>query len=229
MTLVMRCILLLSVLCSGLAVRSQKVIKQAVVKSILYTQFVGSDAKPTEVELTTWFKSPNLKVFQKNEYANNTVYIDRVTEKITTLYETMGKKIGFFIFDSTNEAKQKIWDSIEVVYIDSSRNINNFMCKEAIMKFPKVMRQKDVEVWYDPDFVFDDRNMGLNIYGINKIHGAAISFRALAANNMMVEYKITSVDTATLIDDNLFQIPDGFDIRTAKAFQAYMNKLRATN
>ena len=229
MNLVMRSVLLLFILSAGSEVRSQKLIRQAVVKSMLYTQFVGSDAKPVEVELTTWLKSPNLKVFQQNENANNSVYVDRVTEKITTLYETMGKKIGFFIYDSTNEAKQKIWDSIEVVYVDSSRNINNFMCKEAILKYPKRVHQKDVEIWYDPDFVFDDRNMGLNIYGVNKVHGATISFKALAANNMMVEYKITSIDTGTVIDDNLFQVPDGFDIRTARAFQAYMNKLRAAN
>jgi len=213
----------------GMAGRPQKLIKEATVQSVLYTSFLNSDSKPTEVELTTWLKGPNLKVFQKSEYANNSVYIDRTTEKIVTLYETMGKKIGFFIYDSLNSAKQKIWDSIEVVYIDSGRTINNFRCKEAILKFPPALHQKDVEIWYDPDFVFGDRNMGLNIFGVNKIPGAAISFKAMAANNMLVEYKIASIDTATEIDDNLFRIPDGFDIRTPQAFQAYMNKLRAGN
>lgn len=212
----------------GMVAESQRVIKEAIVKSTIYTSVANSEEK-VEVDLTTWLKSPKLKVFQKSAYADNSVYIDRTNEKIVTLYETMGKKIGFFIYDSLNPAKQRIWDSVEVTYIDSSRNINNFNCKEAILKYPRSTRQKDVEIWYDPDFVFDDRNMGLNIYGANKIHGAVLSFKTPAANNLIVEYKITSIDTATAIESKLFEIPTGFEIKTPREFQIYMNKLRTTN
>jgi hypothetical protein len=209
---------------SSTLVLSQQLIKEGVVKSQIVTVVPGSTDPIPPILMTSWLKGSKLKVSQKNEYANNSIYYDRKDGRVVTLYEIMGKKIGFYVYDTMNSYKRKMLDSVVVTLMDSSQVINDFNCKMAILQYPKSLKQNDVEVWYCKDVRFNDENMGLTVLGLSKLDGATISFKTVSQNNLQVKYEVTGIDTSSSIEDKEFVIPREYEVMTVLKFQLYMNQ-----
>jgi hypothetical protein len=204
-------------------VNSQKTIKEATVYSKVVSTSSIIDAPPVISFITTWYKGPNLKITTKNLYSENSAYIDRVSQKTISLYEIAGRKIGFYATDTLSSKAKMLLNNVQVNFdFDTIASINGFSCRKAMLMYPEELDLKPVEVWYSPDFRFSDRNLGVNVFAVEKIPGAIISFRVYS-REVIVDYQVLSIDCAATIAPDLFKIPKDYEIVSAAEFR---NKIK---
>lgn len=205
--------------------KAQKIISQAIVQSEIVTDDIVNSTSIPKVEMTTWIKGNNLKITSKNEYSETYIFIDRGNEKIVSLFEIMGKKIGFFVYDTSQVNRKYIADSTTIKYLDSSLVINGFPCKKAIFSYAKSLNTPDVEVWYSTEYKFKDRNLGLNVLGLEQLQNAIISFKTLSNNNnFLVTYEVKKIEQQPKLDDSIFVIPKTYEIKTYDEFSKIMSR-----
>jgi hypothetical protein len=145
----------------------------------------GGFSMPRDIETnTTTTFSPNfMKTESMSDFGHNTVIVDRVNKKTTTLIEAMGRKTGFYSTDADAEAQRARQDSMrnarrdslaalgitfrdnkpELIYSDETKKISGYTCKKVTIKTTQQNGQvNESVVWYNPEFKISPKSSAPN-------------------------------------------------------------------
>ena len=145
----------------------------------------GGFSMPRDMETnTTMTYTPNfMKTESMSDFGHNTVIVDRVNKKTTTLIEAMGRKTGFYSTDADAEAQRARQDSIrnarrdslaalgisfrdnkpELIYSDETKKISGYTCKKVTIKTTGQNGQvSESVIWYNPDFKISAKSSAPN-------------------------------------------------------------------
>lgn len=198
-------------------------VPEATVKTSLTISMGGQTVQ--ETQMTTYLKDKKLRITVVSNTAKNEIFLDRTTNKMVSLYEILGKKLGFYLYDTNFVAKERVSKAVTIVKSDSTKSINGFNCNLLTLHYDSTLKMKDVTVWYNPELKFTDPTMGLNIPGIDKVNGVPVLVISEAPNGMKTTYTLLSIDRKTKLSSKLFVIPKGYSITTQEEFQKAVQKM----
>lgn len=185
-----------------------------------------------EIKAKLFFKNGMTKMETDMGFGANQVIYDSKTKTTTTLFEMMGQKMGFY----TNEEEikkmmaadtgrrmqqqQPFTPEVFIEYLNDTKKIAGLDCKKAIIRYT-TRRGEDMaqEVWYSPDFKMDENiQMGevlrmANVPGLQKLKGFPMEFLMKRPNGSTSHYMVTKVDLKAKVDDKVFAIPKGYDVK----------------
>lgn len=119
----------------------------------------------------------------------------------------------------------------EVEYINETKKIAGYTCKKAILKSKNQRGEiNSTIVWYCPDFKMAEgfslgggtgRGMmamaGVN--GLDQIEGFPMEYQMERNNGMKMHMTVTKVQLDAVIEDKVFEIPKGYDIKPMSEMQ----------
>jgi GLPGLI family protein len=135
----------------------------------------------------------------------------------------------------------------EIVATNETKKIAGYNCKKAIIKTKS--RQGEVNetiVWYTPDFKMAQgypvagntgggfgRGMrgqrgGFGIAGLDKIDGFIMGYDVSRSNGFEMHMEVTKAELDPAIDDKIFEIPKGYDIKPLSEMQEQFRGVRIT-
>ncbi len=188
-----------------------------------------------EIKSKMFFKNGMTKIESDMGMGTNQVIIDSKTKITTTLFEAMGRKMGFTTSDSAMQQminsngrdsgrqqriQQQFNPEVFIEYLSETKKIAGMECKKAVIRFKN--RKGDEEqqiVWYSPEFILGEgfrvRDMMrmANIPGLNKLKGFPMEFETTRQNGAKVHYQVTKVDLNAKVDDKTFVIPKDYDVK----------------
>jgi Domain of unknown function (DUF4412) len=120
-----------------------------------------------------------------------------------------------------------------IEYIDETKKIAGYTCKKAIVKTRDQRGETNATtVWYCPDFKIAQSMpsgggggmmgrgmmmMGMN--GLDQLEGYPMEIQMERSNGMKVHTVVTSVKLDAGIEDKVFEIPKGYDLKPLKDMQ----------
>jgi hypothetical protein len=113
----------------------------------------------------------------------------------------------------------------QIEYTEETKKIAGYVCKKAIIKSPGQRGQPSTtEVWYCPEFKLaggspsgggGGRGMmamaGVN--GLDQLEGFPMEYRIERGNGMKMHMQVTKVQLDASIDDRIFEIPKGYELK----------------
>ena len=121
----------------------------------------------------------------------------------------------------------------EIEYTNETKKIAGYTCKKAIIKSKNQRGEvNSTIVWYCPDFKMAEgfsfgggggggRGMmsmaGVN--GLDQIEGFPMEYQIERTNGMKMHMMVTKVQLDPVIEDKIFEIPKGYDIKPMKDMQ----------
>ncbi|MBY0478784.1 MAG: hypothetical protein K2Q24_14140 [Chitinophagaceae bacterium] len=184
-----------------------------------------------ETKAKIFFKNGMTKIESDMGMGTSQMIVDSKTKTTTTLFEAMGRKMGFY---STDDEMQKMMNGRDsgrqrtqqftpetfIEYLSETKKIAGMVCNKAIIRY-KNRKDEEVQqtVWYSPEFVLGEgfrmRDMMriASIPGLNKLKGFPMEFETTRPNGAKVFYQVTKVDLNAKIDDKVFVIPKDYDVK----------------
>ena len=207
----------------SLSLYSQKVLNNGEVKSVLSTKLANGMVVETNIQ--TDILNNDFRIIVSSSNGNSTVI--KKENRTTSFSTVMGKKIGFYLIDTTSASSKTEPDSsFKLTLLDSSKVLNGYNCKKATISYLKNNDPRnDVQVWYCPDFVFTNKYLGINVQGIDQIPGFPLNFSTSMKNGMSVSYFVTSVDTSVLIDQKNLVVPKEYAIYSFDKYKEEVSKM----
>lgn len=186
-----------------------------------------------EIKSKMFFKNGMTKIESDMGMGTNQVIIDSKTKITTTLFEAMGRKMGFTSSDSAMQQMMNNQDSgrqrirpqqfnpeVFIEYLSETKKIAGMECKKALIRYKNRSGAEEQQiVWYSPEFVLGegfsmrDMNRMANIPGLNKLKGFPMEFETTRQNGAKVHYQVTKVDLNAKVDDKTFLIPKDYDVK----------------
>lgn len=234
-------------------VQAQQVVNEATVQMKIETTSPTNDATPPvtndgegrvmmrfgegEIKSKLLFKNGMTKIESDMGMGVSQMIIDSKEKKTTTLFEAMGRKMGFYTTDadmqrmiaggpgadSTRQQRmpQPFSPEVFIEYLSDVKKIAGMECKKALIRY-KDRRGQEVqqEVWYSPAFMFGegfrirDVMRMANIPGLEKLKGFPMEFEMVRQNGAKVHYQVTKVDLNAKVDDKIFLIPKDYDVKS---------------
>ena len=228
---------------------AQQVVNEAVIQMKIETTNPNSDGGPPvsndgegrvmvrigdgEMKSKMYFKNGMTKVETDMGMGLNQVIIDSKEKKTTTLFEAMGRKMGFYTTEGDMQRMMAGADSgrqqriqqpfapeVFVEYLSETKKIAGMECKKALLRY-KDRRGEEVqqEVWYTPEFVLGegfkirDVMRMANVPGLEKIKGFPMEFQLTRQNGAKVHYQVSKVELNAKVDDKVFLIPKDYDVK----------------
>ncbi|MEJ8840758.1 hypothetical protein WG954_00090 [Lacibacter sp. H375] len=229
---------------------AQQVVNEAVIQMKTETTNPNADGGPPvandgegrvmvrigegEIRSKMFFKNGMTKIESDMGMGTNQVIIDSKEKKTTTLFEAMGRKMGFYTTEADMQRMMASADSgrpqqqrvqqfnpeVFIEYLSETKKIAGMECKKALIRY-KDRRGQEVqqEVWYSPEFVFGegfrirDVMRMANVPGLEKLKGFPMEFELTRQNGAKVHYQVTKVDLTAKVDDKTFIIPKDYDIK----------------
>ncbi len=184
-----------------------------------------------ETKSKIYFKNGMTKIESDMGMGTNQVIVDSKTKTTTTLFETMGRKMGFYSTDdemqqmmngrdSGRQRTQQFIPETFIEYLSETKKIAGMVCNKAIIRY-KNRKEEEVQqiVWYSPEFVLGEgfrmRDMMrlASVPGLNKLKGFPMEFETTRPNGAKVFFQVTKVDLKAQIDDKTFLIPKDYDVK----------------
>jgi GLPGLI family protein len=185
-----------------------------------------------EMKGKMYFKDSMSKMMIDMGFSNSQIYYNAGTKTTTTLFQAMGKKMGFYSTDEevrkaieTNDSTGMFRmpqqnDDVMIEYLNDEKKIAGYPCKKANIRYiNKQGEEMQQTVWYSPDFMVGTRfRMSsmmrmASVPGMQKLKGFPMEYELKRNNGMTVFYMVTKVDLNVDIKDNEFVIPSGYDIK----------------
>jgi GLPGLI family protein len=185
-----------------------------------------------EMKGTMYFKDSLSKMNIDMGFSSSQVYYNSATKTTTTLFQAMGKKMGFY---STDEEVRKAVeandstgmfkmpsnnDDVMIEYLSDEKKIAGYTCKKANIRYTNRQGEEMQQpVWYCPDFMVGTRfRMSsmmrmASIPGMQKLKGFPMEYELKRNNGMTIFYTVTKVDLTTTVNEKEFVIPSGYDIK----------------
>lgn len=185
-----------------------------------------------EIKSKLFFKNGMTKIESDMGMGTNQVIVDSKTKTTTTLFEAMGRKMGFYTTeddmkrmmsgpDSGRQQRiQQFNPEVFIEYLNETKKIAGMVCNKAIIRY-KDRKDEEVQqiVWYSPEFILGegfkirDIMRMANVPGLNKLKGFPMEFELVRQNGSKVNYQVTKVDLNVKVDDKTFLIPKDYDIK----------------
>jgi GLPGLI family protein len=185
-----------------------------------------------EIKSKLFFKNGMTKLESDMGMGTNQVIVDSKTKTTTTLFEAMGRKMGFYTTEDDmkrmmsgpdsgkQQRPQQFNPEVFIEYLSETKKIAGMVCNKAIIRY-KDRKNEDVQqiVWYSPEFIlgegFKIRDMMrmANVPGLNKLKGFPMEFELIRQNGSKVNYQVTKVDLNAKVDDKTFLIPKDYDVK----------------
>ena len=148
---------------------------------------------------------------------------------------------------SVSNAANAATPEAEIVATNETKKIAGYHCKKAIVKTRS--RQGEVNetiVWYTPDFKMAKNypmagNMGggfgrgmrgqrggFGIAGLDKIDGFIMAYDVSRSNGFEMHMEVIKAELDPVIDDKIFEIPKGYDIKPVSEMQEQFRRARIT-
>ncbi len=228
---------------------AQQVVNEAVIQMKIEMTNPNSDGGPPvsndgegrvmvrmgdgEMKSKMYFKNGMTKVETDMGIGLNQVIIDSKEKKTTTLFEAMGRKMGFYTTEADMQrmmtgadsgrqqrVQQQFSPEVFVEYLSETKKIAGMECKKALLRY-KDRRGEEVqqEVWYTPEFVLGegfkirDVMRMANVPGLEKIKGFPMEFQLTRQNGAKIHYQVSKVDLNAKVDDKVFLIPKDYDVK----------------
>ncbi|HLO39235.1 MAG TPA: hypothetical protein VK173_12115 [Lacibacter sp.] len=228
---------------------AQQVVNEAVIQMKIETTNPNSDGAPPvsndgegrvmvrigdgEMKSKMYFKNGMTKVETDMGMGLNQVIIDSKEKKTTTLFEAMGRKMGFYTTEGDMQRMMAGADSgrqqriqqpfapeVFVEYLSETKKIAGIECKKALLRY-KDRKGEEVqqEVWYTPEFMLGegfkirDVMRMANVPGLEKIKGFPMEFQLTRQNGAKVHYQVSKVELNAKVDDKVFLIPKDYDVK----------------
>ncbi|HRP58533.1 hypothetical protein [Agriterribacter sp.] len=145
---------------------------------------------------------------------------------------------------SVSNAANATTPEAEIVATSETKKIAGYNCKKAIIKTKS--RQGEINetiVWYTPDFKIPGypeagntgggfgRGMrgqrgGFGIAGLDKIDGFIMGYDVSRSNGFKMHMEVTKVELDPVIDDKVFEVPKGYDIKPLSEMQQQFRRGR---
>lgn len=185
-----------------------------------------------EIKSKLFFKNGMTKLESDMGMGTNQVIVDSKTKTTTTLFEAMGRKMGFYTTEDDmkrmmsgpdsgrQQRTQQFTQEVFIEYLNETKKIAGMVCNKAIIRY-KDRKNEEVQqiVWYSPEFILGegfkirDIMRMANVPGLNKLKGFPMEFELVRQNGSKVNYQVTKVDLNAKVDDKTFLIPKDYDIK----------------
>jgi GLPGLI family protein len=185
-----------------------------------------------EMKGTMYFKDSLSKMIMDMGFNKSEVYYNAATQTTTTLFQAMGKKMGFYSTDEDVKKAVASGDSagmfrmppqnaeVMIEYLSEEKMIAGYLCKKANIRFMNRQGEEMQQMlWYCPDFMVGSRfKMSsmmrmATVPGMQKLKGFPMEYELKRNNGMTVFYSVTKVDLKANISHQAFEIPAGYDIK----------------
>jgi hypothetical protein len=185
-----------------------------------------------EIKSVIWIKEGQSKTEADMGFGKSVMYYNTKTKTTTTLFEMMGRKMGFYSNDdelksfmSANDSlmNQK-WlagsEDVQIEYLNETKVIAQKTCKKAIIHYQN-KKQEELEqiVWYYPDYKLSKKISLSAVFrssftpGIHKLKGFPMEMDIKRNNGTITKFIVTKMETGMPIDEAIFNIPAGYDIK----------------
>ena len=131
----------------------------------------------------------------------------------------------------------------EIVYTEQSKKIAGMNCKKAIIKNTQRGQTTETEVWYSPDFKLapgfslGGGNQGAGggrggmmsmagVNGLDQLEGFPMEYSITRGNGFKIQMNVTKVQLDANIDDKVFEIPKGYELKPVTEMQQMMGGSR---
>ena len=185
-----------------------------------------------EMKAKMQFKEGKSKMQIDMGFSKSEVFYHGDTKTTTTLFQAMGRKMGFYstdadvkkMIDANDSANQFRYnpdkEDIMIEYLSETKKIAGYTCYKANIRYMNRQGEEMQQiVWYTPDFMIGERfrmssimRMGA-VPGLKKLKGFPMEYEMTRNNGITINYLVTKVDLTTKIDDATFVIPSGYDIK----------------
>lgn len=188
-----------------------------------------------EIKTKLFFKNGMTKLENDMGMGVNRVIYDSKTKTTTTLFEAMGKKMGFYTTDEDIQQMMNGTDSgrkqrietfnpeVFIEYLSETKKIAGMTCNKALIRY-KNRKGDEVQqpIWYSPEFMLGegfrmrDLMRMANVPGLNKLKGFPMEFEVTRQNGAKVHFEVTKVDLNAKVDDKVFIIPKDYELKSMK-------------
>lgn len=123
----------------------------------------------------------------------------------------------------------------EIVYSEQTKKIAGMVCKKAIIKNTQRGQTTETEVWYSPDFkLAPGFSLGggggaaggrggmmsmAAVNGLDQLEGFPMEYTTTRGNGFKMHMMVTKVQLDANIDDKVFEIPKGYDLKPVTEMQ----------
>jgi hypothetical protein len=128
----------------------------------------------------------------------------------------------------------------ELIYSDETKKVSGYTCKKVTIKTKGQNGQVSENViWYNPDFKLAETStaasaggggfgggggrgrmsMMSGVPGLDQINGFPMEYESTAASGFKIHMVVVKVQIDAAIDENLFEIPKGFDVKPQSTFE----------
>ncbi|MCO5236334.1 MAG: DUF4412 domain-containing protein [Chitinophagaceae bacterium] len=129
---------------------------------------------------------------------------------------------------------------VEIIATNDTRKIAGYNCKKVIVKTRTMQGSvNEATVWFTPDFKMapgypasgntggmgrgasmrGGGNMGFGLSGLDKIDGFVMAVEVKRPNGFEMTMEVTKVELDPVIEDKVFEIPKGYDIKPMSEMQ----------
>lgn len=185
-----------------------------------------------EIKTVMWIKDGQTKTEADMGFGKSVIYYNAKTKTTTTLFEMMGRKMGFYSNDDEmkqlmtsndsliNQIRVSASEDVQIEYLNETKVIAQKTCKKAIIHYQN-SKQEYIQqiVWYYPDYKLT-KEISLSaiirssfIPGIHKLKGFPMEMDIKRNNGTITKFTVTKIETGIPLDDTLFAIPAGYDIK----------------
>lgn len=185
-----------------------------------------------EMKGTMYFKDSLSKMNIDMGFSSSQVYYNSATKTTTTLFQAMGKKMGFYSTDEevrkaveTNDSTGMFRmpsnnDDLMIEYLSDEKKIAGYTCRKANIRYSNRQGEEMQQpVWYCPEFMVGARfRMSsmmrmASIPGMQKLKGFPMEYELKRNNGMTIFYTVTKVDFTTPVNEKEFVIPSDYDLK----------------
>lgn len=135
----------------------------------------------------------------------------------------------------------------ELIYVDETKKISGVVCKKVIIKSRgQNGTVTENTIWYNPEFKIAKTStaasatgggfgggrgmmsMSSNIAGLDQIEGFPMEYEMVRANGFKLHMTVVSVKLDPAIDDKIFEIPKGFEVKPMSSMPQGRGGMRIT-
>lgn len=228
-----------------LSSRSQDTIKNAIIR-IQIENISATENSPSsqtenqgftrmidgDIQSTIWMKNGLSKTEADLGFGKSVVYYNSLNKTTTTLFELMGKKMGFYSNEEELNKMLRETDSasiqrnafnkqdVLIEYLNEEKTVAGIKCKKAIIHYQnRRLEDQQQEVWYCPEFIleqgirFNELIRSASIPGLKKLKGFPMEMEIKRQNGSITKFEVQKIELNADIKDQEFIIPSGYDIR----------------
>ncbi|MEY3399475.1 MAG: hypothetical protein RL220_2069 [Bacteroidota bacterium] len=166
--------------------------------------------------MTYYVKQSKARVETSTIMGNMIMLMDTVKREMITCMDMMGKKIAMVMsldeMQNSEDAK-KAKESMKIDYTKDTKVVAGYTCKKAKVSMDVEGSKIETDIWYTEEI----QNFNTEY---QEIKGFPLEF-SMTAQGFTMSYSTTAI-SKELVADNLFEVPEGYELTTQEELQKKM-------